>query len=64
MNKVRDYLNQDIKEFNVKLLIIAGVLFLFIVGFISYKVTINDSYALFTDSISVIGEVVKVVFSK
>ena len=50
-NKIRDYLNRDIKEFNVKLLVLSGIIFITIMGFISYKLT-NNSYALFTDTIN------------
>ena len=51
MDKIKEFLNKDVKEFNLKLLIILAVLFLFVVGFISYKVTVNTSYALFTDNV-------------
>jgi len=51
MKKLRDFLNRDIKEFNVKLLVLSGVLFIALMGFISYKLT-NNSYALFTDTVT------------
>lgn len=50
MNKLKDALNKDVREYNVKLLIISGIIFIALMGFISYKLT-NSSYALFTDSI-------------
>ena len=42
-------LNKDIKELNTVILSLFIIIFLFSVGFISYK--INNSYALFSDSI-------------
>ena len=50
MDKLKNLLNKDVKEFNVKLLVIAGIIFISIMGLISYKLT-NSSYALFTDEI-------------
>ena len=51
MNKVRNLLNRDIKEFNVKLLVLSGILFIALMGLVSYKLT-NNSYALFTDTVT------------
>lgn len=46
---LRDFLNRDVKEFNLAALIIPSIIFLTLVGIITYKV--NDSYAFFTDDI-------------
>ena len=51
MEKLKEVLNKDVKEYNLKLLIISGILFITLMGFISYKLT-NNSYALFTDTIT------------
>lgn len=50
--KAYAFLNRDVKEFNLKLLLIGGFLFILIMGLISYKLTINSSYALFTNALS------------
>ena len=42
-------LNKDIKELNTVILSLFIIIFLFSVGFISYKIT--NSYALFSDSV-------------
>ena len=42
-------LNKDIKELNITKLFISCIIFLMLIGFISYKIT--NSYALFTDNI-------------
>ena len=43
-------LNKDIKELNTVILSLFIIIFLFSVGFISYKIT--NSYALFTDEVT------------
>ncbi len=51
MEKLKEALNKDVKEYNLKLLILLGLLFITLMGFISYKLT-NSSYALFTDEVT------------
>ena len=47
---LKQYLNKDIKDFNVPLLLTLCLLFLVLVGILTYKV--NNSYALFTDTVN------------
>ena len=51
MERLKEALNKDVKEYNLKLLILSGILFITLMGFISYKLT-NSSYALFTDTVT------------
>lgn len=51
MEKLKEALNKDVKEYNLKLLILSGILFITLMGLISYKLT-NSSYALFTDTVT------------
>ncbi len=50
--KVYEFLNKDVKEFNLKLLILGGVVFICVMGLISYKLTTKSSYALFTNNLT------------
>lgn len=51
-NSIYDFLNRDIKELNIKPIIILGFIFIFIMGLISYRITNNNSYALFTNTVA------------
>lgn len=51
MGKLKEVLNKDVKEYNLKLLLFFGFIFIALMGFISYKLT-NNSYALFTDTVN------------
>ena len=48
--KVYNFLSKSIKEFNPIMLLTLSVVFLAIVGLVSYK--LSSSYALFTDSVN------------
>lgn len=50
-NKLRSFLNKDVKEFNKVILSLVCIGILVTAGLISYYFT-NKSYAFFTDSIS------------
>ena len=48
-DKIYNFLNKNLKEFNPTALVICSVVFLSLVGLITYKV--SSSYALFTDEV-------------
>ena len=48
-DKIYNFLNKNLKEFNPTALVICSVVFLSLVGLITYK--ISSSYALFTDEV-------------
>ena len=50
-DKIHNFLNKDVKEYNLKHIFLASFTFLFLVGIISYKVANHTSYALFTDEV-------------
>ena len=50
--KAYEYLNRDVKEINLKLVLLGGLIFICIMGLISYKLTTKSSYALFTNALS------------
>ena len=50
--KAYEYLNRDVKEVNLKLVLLGGFIFICIMGIISYKLTTKSSYALFTNELS------------
>ena len=50
--KVSAFLNKDVKEFNLKLLLLGGFVFICVMGLISYKLTTKSSYALFTNNLN------------
>lgn len=52
MEKLRKLLNTNVKEFNLKIVILLCVLFLFAMGLLSYKLTVSGSYAIFTDTVA------------
>ena len=52
MEKLRNLLNKNVKEFNLKIVIGLCLAFLFACGLLSYKLTMNSSYALFSDSVA------------
>ena len=49
-DKIYNFLNKNLKEFNPTALVVCSVVFLSLVGLITYKV--SSSYALFTDTVN------------
>ena len=52
MEKLHNLLNKNVKELNLKLVLTLCALFLVAMGMLSYKLTVNGSYAIFTDSVA------------
>lgn len=52
MEKLHNLLNKNVKELSLKLILALCALFIVAMGMLSYKLTVNGSYAIFTDSVA------------